>query len=1088
MSKKNLYALLVGINQYDQRSVSNLRGCVNDVENIEKYLLKRFDNPDIKTLKDQQATYQNIIQTFRSHLTAKATKDDVVFFHYSGHGAREIAATEFKPFFPEGREETLVCYDSRKPGGHDLADKELAVLINEVAQTGAHVVISLDCCHSGSGTRNTDDIYLGATRKTYDRHDTRPLDTYIDGYYQQELKDTGKVVIPQGKHLLLAACDRKELAKETRTHQGVFTTTLLETLEKAKGEISYADLFLKCRINIVNQALKQTPQFEAISHFNAHSKFLDGQDMADIDRKEVHYEDGEWVINYGAIDGLEITDDFVPVFEIYSQADGTEALGTAHAKEIYPERTFLDLDFRVRTMTRFYAKPISLPAPKMAVYVHGEEESVLRFKEKETDFVNVLFADSLRGTKYNIEVKEDGIYTYFNHSNQLIQGYENDFFDNNVKFTIDLLAHILRWENGISLQNRNTQLQEEKIEFYITDSNDEKILSDREVAKERGEAVEETDLSDFFTLYLDKDSPNGMVKVNVKAEHHYPQKLYFALVYFSEEFEIAVYRNEPMDKNSGVITLWGEGEHDFLWLEDEDEYHDIFKLVVSTEPIQDFLLQQSRIKLGEIKRSPRRTGNNRGITLRSNDWLTKTVHIRLLKRKNKVKETPTKLGDKNTLVIGGHPDFQAKLSLSAAQTNSRNVDDIYTIAQVFSQQNGEMLSFGASHGHNGNVLVLNEIDADESLKEQPLEIDVNVATDKDEMILSFTMDDGVIVPIGQAQTAEDGSSTKIVIDEIPNIAYPDQKRSLKKALKLVFFKFMKWEDKTQQLRKVIYHEDGTAERSSEGVKEAVEKADSILLLVHGIIGDTQQMAEAFRAAIDSEKYDLVLTYDYENLNTSIIDTADWLYNKLVNELKLPQSPDKKLDIVAHSMGGLVSRYMIEKLGGDQMVNHLFMCGTPNNGSAISEVPHYRNMLITLLTLGINFGLAIPWVAGLVGVLDRSKKLTLTLEEMRTEGTFIPKLRITPQPKTTYSIIAGDLGAYRDKSDEYTQGIVNKLLNYVSRTFYGDAPNDIAVSVNSIQGISHFDQPKPKKLEAACHHMNYFTEDGGFEVVRKEIGC
>ena len=65
--------------------------------------------------------------------------------------------------------------------------------------------------------------------------------------------------------------------------------------------------------------------------------------------------------------------------------------------------------------------------------------------------------------------------------------------------------------------------------------------------------------------------------------------------------------------------------------------------------------------------------------------------------------------------------------------------------------------------------------------------------------------------------------------------------------------------------------------------------------------------------------------------------------------------------------------------------------------------------------------------------------------------------------------------------------MNRALNIVSKTFYGDAPNDIAVSVESIKGVNHFNQPIPNKIEAACHHMNYFTEDGGFGKLKEELG-
>ncbi len=1101
---KQIYALLVGINKYNHPKISDLKGCVNDVKNMKAYLENRFENPHIKTLLNEKATYQNVIQNFRTHLTANAQKEDVVLFHYSGHGAREAAAREFKPFFPEGKEETLVCYDSRKTDGYDLADKELAVLVSEAASTGAHVVILLDCCHSGSGTRDTDDFYLGASRKTYHRSLPRPIDTYIDGYYQKQLEED-KVFIPTSKHVLLAACSRTESAIETSINTGVFTTVLLKTLKKIGNDISYASLFLKCRSEIVNEALNQTPQFDSYNYFNAHSKFLDGRDLMDINRKEVTYEDGKWVLKSGAVDGIEITKNCTPTFEIYSQGDTSNFLGFAEAEKVFPAKTHLKLDFKIRSLSGLHAKPLSMPIAKHLVYVHGHAESVKRFLAKEKGFLHVLFTtESPKGTHYNIDVQRHGIFVYFNHTNQLIEGYINPNFDNNIKFTIGLLGHILRWENAKTLQNSNTSLSSNKIDFMLTDEAGNRIPPNTKETE--GDATQ-----GHITLYLDESDFDprdpkiaGRKKVYVKAQHFYQQELHFALVYFSEDFQIKVYANEPIRKNQGVITLWGDGmnrslenyknlrpeqttQQQYLWLSKDDfEYHDVFKLIVSTEPITQVLLEQTALKLGNVVESPRRISDSRTVELLVEDWFTKTLNVRLVKRQKAISEESAELGTDNQIIIPGHPNFKAKLSLSTAQTNSRNADALQTAAHILTRQKGDLLSFGSSLGNQENVLILSEIDEAESLKKQPLELFLTAPLAEEETILSFTFDGEMLIPVGTSNV--ENGTTKITIDEVPNVSYPDQKRSLKKALKLVFFKFIGFKSKLQQLRRVIYHIDGSAERSSKGVVDAVAKADNILLLVHGIIGDTQQMAEAFRPAIESKKYDVVLTFDYENLNTEIEKTAEKLLSKLINGLNLRFLKDKNLDIVAHSMGGLVSRYMIEKLKGDEIVRHLFMCGTPNGGSPIANVLEYRNLLTTLMTIGVNFGFSTPLAAGFLAVLNHTKKLTVTLEQMDSNKDFIKELKETTQPKTKYTIIAGDLGAYRNKADEYAKGIVNRTLKGMSRFFHEEEQNDIAVSLESIKSVNHFHQPPPKKLEVACHHMNYFTEDGGFEAVRTEIGC
>ena len=81
-------ALLVGINEYPKNN--RLNGCVTDVELQKELLIHRFGflPQDIVTLTDRQATRENIETAFVEHLTEQATSDDVVVFHFSGHGSR----------------------------------------------------------------------------------------------------------------------------------------------------------------------------------------------------------------------------------------------------------------------------------------------------------------------------------------------------------------------------------------------------------------------------------------------------------------------------------------------------------------------------------------------------------------------------------------------------------------------------------------------------------------------------------------------------------------------------------------------------------------------------------------------------------------------------------------------------------------------------------------------------------------------------------------------------------------------------------------------------------------------------------------
>ncbi len=150
MSK--LYALLVGINNYSplsEFSIAQLRSCINDVEAVKAYLQEwaakeGYSRPAIKSLTNEQATREAVIQGFRTHLCQADDKDLVVFF-FSGHGSQEKAPE----ILGSQLNETLVCYDSRTPEGFDLADKELSYLIAEISKNNPQIIVIADCCHAG---------------------------------------------------------------------------------------------------------------------------------------------------------------------------------------------------------------------------------------------------------------------------------------------------------------------------------------------------------------------------------------------------------------------------------------------------------------------------------------------------------------------------------------------------------------------------------------------------------------------------------------------------------------------------------------------------------------------------------------------------------------------------------------------------------------------------------------------------------------------------------------------------------------------------------------------------------------------------
>jgi pimeloyl-ACP methyl ester carboxylesterase len=246
------------------------------------------------------------------------------------------------------------------------------------------------------------------------------------------------------------------------------------------------------------------------------------------------------------------------------------------------------------------------------------------------------------------------------------------------------------------------------------------------------------------------------------------------------------------------------------------------------------------------------------------------------------------------------------------------------------------------------------------------------------------------------------------------------------------------------------------------------------------------MAGAARSlGLDSE-FDLLLTYDYENLNTPIQDTARRLKEDLAKvELKAGQG--RKITVLAHSMGGLVSRWFIEKEGGHELVEHLVMCGTPNRGSPFSTVDDVAHWLDFLKGLAANF---MPEHLSPIAKIGKLllEKLTLThvtktLGQMDSESRFIKELNSRPpDPGVRYTILAGNVHDYRAPASARFPELIDKLgKSHPFSLMFGQKPHDIAVARDSILHVSA--QGKQPPMLVACHHLNYFVSDAGQQALK-----
>lgn len=272
--KAKLLALLVAIDDYPS-SVPALRGCVRDMERMADCLEKESSQFDvvIERLVNKDATKSALTDKFQTFL-GTARKGDVVLFYFAGHGAQEYADPVFEAIDPDRKLEVLVCYDSLARDGHGpapdfLADKELRYLIHKVSLNGPHIVTVFDCCHSGSNTRSARDSRSSGKLSerrlaNFGGNPVFPVRKWQNFIFSGEVPYEKASVhppaefLPEGRHIHLAACDSDELACEDN-EAGVFTTALVDVLERCERSISYYELQARIR-NQLRVRYDQTPR------------------------------------------------------------------------------------------------------------------------------------------------------------------------------------------------------------------------------------------------------------------------------------------------------------------------------------------------------------------------------------------------------------------------------------------------------------------------------------------------------------------------------------------------------------------------------------------------------------------------------------------------------------------------------------------------------------------------------------------------------------------------------------------------------------------------------------------------------------
>ena len=113
----------------------------------------------------------------------------------------------------------------------------------------------------------------------------------------------------------------------------------------------------------------------------------------------------------------------------------------------------------------------------------------------------------------------------------------------------------------------------------------------------------------------------------------------------------------------------------------------------------------------------------------------------------------------------------------------------------------------------------------------------------------------------------------------------------------------------------------------------VEAAGTPIILVHGVI-DNRSIFTVLRRSLRGRGFGRTYALNYSPLTEDISDVAARL-GTLIDEV-CEQTGYERVHIIGHSMGGLVARYYVQRLGGDRHVHTICTLGTPHSGSVVAR--------------------------------------------------------------------------------------------------------------------------------------------------------
>ena len=264
-------ALVIGLGEQQDKAWNKINGD-KDVPFVQA-MLKNAGFKSVTTLVNRQATKIGIVGAFK-RLTVSCKQGDVVYIHYSGHGQQ---MTDVHNDEKDGLDECWIPYDAYRKasatyhGEKHLTDDELNVYLNAIRnKIGANgkLLVVIDACHSGDGTRGDNDEVVRGVEDTLvvDSQNARGLYETFEmlkslfmGDYDKEKIINDKAKPLAERWITISACKSDQVNIEMKKPAVGKLTYALWTEQKKSDKVSNEEFMRRIR-KFVNRNTCSRPQ------------------------------------------------------------------------------------------------------------------------------------------------------------------------------------------------------------------------------------------------------------------------------------------------------------------------------------------------------------------------------------------------------------------------------------------------------------------------------------------------------------------------------------------------------------------------------------------------------------------------------------------------------------------------------------------------------------------------------------------------------------------------------------------------------------------------------------------------------------